>query len=46
MLMNPARLRIIAWLWIGLAFVAYPVDLLLLRLDQGRVFHHLVCTEA
>lgn len=26
--MNPARLRIIAWLWIGLAFVAYLVDLL------------------
>jgi hypothetical protein len=28
LLMNPARLRIIAWLWIGLAFVAYLVDLL------------------
>jgi hypothetical protein len=28
LLMNPARLRIIAWLWIGLAFVAYLLDLL------------------
>jgi hypothetical protein len=28
LLMNPARLRLIAWIWIGLAAIAYLIDLL------------------